>query len=117
MEDNLKDLQSLIAERAEKRLDKDIDEFTQVFRNHKFIEGMKSVLIGERGNAVTLATLFWDPTSQAMEQLKSVLLPKYIEEETRLFVDKVYNLDQNPPYVEEEEEEEIRPAKKAYRKY
>lgn len=118
MEENLETLQSLLAERAEKRLNDDIEGFINKFREHKFFDALREVNIGIPGpdpRVTTVAAIFWNDKEYVADKLREVLLPKYIEEEARLFVDKVYNLDSHR-YYGEEEEEEMMPKRAAKRK-
>lgn len=91
----IKDIQALLSERAEKKLDDHLYELREYL--HKGFaanlldlgEDVKLV-VGEK--TTTLREGLWYMDRAIFQRVKAKLLPKYIEEETKFFVNKVDDL-------------------------
>lgn len=93
----IKDLQKLIEEKAEKRLDEDISKLSNLVRGNKLIEGVGVPGIflqipdpPKEGRMVhiSIRDMFYYSHTY-MTRLKEFWLPKYIQEESELFMKKV----------------------------
>lgn len=90
MED-LSKLQKLINEKAKKRLAEDIRHFIEQIHETRLTEGVKDVFVSLPDNkTVNLKTyLEWDLSPHLMRSL----IKQYEEEETKMFFEKVHELD------------------------
>lgn len=92
--DPIKDIQALINERAEKRLDGQLEELRKYLHSGfaaNLLE-ISAIKVSVDGKSDNYRSAFWHTGSLAFAKLKETLLPKYIEDETRNFVKSVDKL-------------------------
>lgn len=93
---DVKDLQTLINERAESRLERDIQEAVQLIRNNPILKHQGDMprisMTGKETSNGQFPYWFFQSSGDYMKAAKEHLLPLYIQEETKMFMGKVENL-------------------------
>lgn len=94
----MEDLQKIINKRAKKRLDDDIKEFKSYVRNSRCFQSISNAAITiPRKDKSPIATALGDlfsgfGPSVLLTRIEEKLLPKYIEEESKAFIDKIESI-------------------------
>lgn len=90
----VKDLQDLINEKAIQRLDKDLYEAMKLIRTNSILKRTSDFPQISMGEGLKKQHPYWffETGSEYMNKVKEYLLPIYIEEETKMFMSKVDNL-------------------------
>lgn len=94
MANSLADIQEIINKRAETRLNNDLNQITQFVRSNKILSPTNNELLrinveGEK----KFPYWFFASDSGYMKKIKESLLPEYIAEESKAFIDKVNGLE------------------------
>lgn len=88
----LKDIQQLINERAEKKLNKDLADLREYLHTgfaSNLLELGSKISVEFDGRKENLRNALWSTDSPLFKLLKEAQLPKYIETETRGFINKI----------------------------
>ena len=87
----MKDLNELLKQRAEEKLNLEIKKYLKDFRYHKFFGafGFCPVNINEEGKTENLSSFFENEYRTAGKLIRAAFLPEYIEKETKDFMEKV----------------------------
>lgn len=94
----MKDLQTKINEKAEERLNSDLDDFFNLVQKHKvnILDNCEDISVTIRTDDGQKTTTFrsglWRKSDIVGKYLFSKLIQKYIEEETVNFINKVESL-------------------------
>ena len=110
--EKIKNLQDLINEKAEYRLNIEIGKIAETIRNNDLLKttnnpGLPDVLIEGGKNPYKKPYWFFAAESEFFEKVKAYWLPIYIKEETENFIKKVDELDsqiqdlKNTQYVDD----------------
>ena len=95
--DTIKTVQDLINAKAEKRLNKDIDDYFNQIRGNKLNEGIRNVMVtvrrGDITEAFSLHAFLFDNASPGGALIRKMLLDDYVLEESRKFVNLVVTMD------------------------
>jgi len=88
----LKDIQQLINERAEHKLRSDLEKFRKYLHSELamgLIDIGAQISVEINGKKENLRNALWSTDSSIFKMLKEDQLPKYIESETKNFLNKV----------------------------
>lgn len=91
----IKDIQGLLSERAEKKLDKELSTMREYIHNGfaaNLLELGDDVTLTIDGKTKTLREALWYTDRPIFKRIKEKLLPIYIEDETKAFVKEVDGL-------------------------
>lgn len=93
------DLNQLIKNKATSRLQNEVSEYLNNFINHKFFDAISDfkVKITNDGkeDERNIRGFLWSSNGLAFEKIISKFQPKYIERESKEFMDKVESLQQD----------------------
>ena len=92
----MKDLQTIINESAEKNLDKDINSLLGILQSKTYNDLLVDLFIQVPDACERKVRYqYFTGESKIKKYLKILALPRYIEKETRLFMQKVESLSKN----------------------
>jgi hypothetical protein len=92
----MKNLNDLIAQKAEKECTKDVNQFCKELLKNPFfkpLHNLKIVLPNEK--KISLGTGLYNTNYELGELIKDYFLPYYIQEESEAFYNKVQNLKED----------------------
>jgi len=90
----MKDLQQLINERVEKRLEKEIKSYISQLRNHPFWDAIRELTMQTETKNESLHTAFWISNGFIFRKIKEHFLPMWIEDASIEILQKIENLEE-----------------------
>jgi hypothetical protein len=90
----MNNLNELLKAKAEKRLEKELEEYIRTFRENKFFQAIAQMSIKHSETNESLSHFFWDSNRKAGQLMKEKFLADYIETEAKCFMAKVEELQE-----------------------
>lgn len=102
----MKDLQSLIDQRAEYKLDAELMDLRNAIHGHtgliSMIDNLEAVKVTIGDKTDSFRSAFWNPSSFAFSEIKNKLLPLYKEKEVDAFLKQIDDLKQRTSELQDE---------------